>query len=276
MLGFLLRIAERSRPTASAVFEGTRTCQPIAWAQVHLATHRVPRIADVLAESARHSHDDRGSEPVVRAPPHCAAVVELLGGGVRVFPEWISATGMSPEMAMPTARPMIPSSDRLVSNTRATPNRFCSPSVTRCTPPLTPTSSPNTSALGLRRARARSFAAPPPEIARLVPPSRPDFGPAEVRQPFRGRKPPTVPGSPGWCGLAVDEALDCRWLGSCATRAPASAAATSRATSCSRLAHSRWLRNVGTTALKFWQRIAGHSAAISASFRYPFWLSGPE
>ena len=33
---------------------------------------------------------------------------------------WISGTGMSPAAAMPTARPMMPSSDRLVSNTRAT------------------------------------------------------------------------------------------------------------------------------------------------------------
>ncbi len=35
---------------------------------------------------------------------------------------WISGTGISPAAAMPTARPMMPSSDRLVSNTRATPN----------------------------------------------------------------------------------------------------------------------------------------------------------
>src|SRR5580658_1103673 len=34
MLGFLLRIAERSNPTASAAFDGTSTCQPIACAQV--------------------------------------------------------------------------------------------------------------------------------------------------------------------------------------------------------------------------------------------------
>ena len=39
---------------------------------------------------------------------------------------------------MPTARPMMPSSDRLVSNTRSSPNCFCSPSVTRWTPPLRP------------------------------------------------------------------------------------------------------------------------------------------
>ena len=31
---------------------------------------------------------------------------------------WISGTGISPASAMPTARPMMPSSDKLVSNTR--------------------------------------------------------------------------------------------------------------------------------------------------------------
>ena len=50
---------------------------------------------------------------------------------------------------MPTARPMMPSSDRLVSNTRASPNFSCKPRVTACTPPLGPTSSPNTSTRGL-------------------------------------------------------------------------------------------------------------------------------
>ncbi len=61
---------------------------------------------------------------------------------------WISGTGMSPAAAMPTARPMMPSSDRLVSNTRATPNFSCSPRVAACTPPLRPTSSPNTTTRG--------------------------------------------------------------------------------------------------------------------------------
>ena len=60
---------------------------------------------------------------------------------------------------MPTARPMIPSSDRLVSNTRASPNRFCSPSVTRCTPPFRPTSSPKTSDLRVHLELARQRAA---------------------------------------------------------------------------------------------------------------------
>ena len=52
---------------------------------------------------------------------------------------------------MPTARPMMPSSDRLVSNTRASPNFSCSPSVAPCTPPLRPTSSPNTTTLRIDR-----------------------------------------------------------------------------------------------------------------------------
>ena len=44
---------------------------------------------------------------------------------------------------------------RLVSNTRASPNLLCSPSVTRCTPPLRPTSSPNTTTFGIHLQLAR-------------------------------------------------------------------------------------------------------------------------
>ncbi len=61
---------------------------------------------------------------------------------------WISGTGKSPAAAIPTARPMIPSSDKLVSNTRAAPNFSCKPMVAACTPPLRPTSSPNTTMRG--------------------------------------------------------------------------------------------------------------------------------
>ena len=51
---------------------------------------------------------------------------------------------------MPTERPMMPSSFRLVSKQRSSPKRVCSPSVTRCTPPKAPTSSPNTRMVGSR------------------------------------------------------------------------------------------------------------------------------
>src|SRR5262245_19231574 len=58
---------------------------------------------------------------------------------------------------MPTQRPLISSSETGVSITRSAPNRFCSPAVARNTPPLTPTSSPNTTALASSRsARARA------------------------------------------------------------------------------------------------------------------------
>src|SRR5205085_785443 len=61
---------------------------------------------------------------------------------------WISATGSNPASAMPTARPTMPSSERLVSNTRGAPYLSCSPRVAPCTPPLGPTSSPKTSMRG--------------------------------------------------------------------------------------------------------------------------------
>src|SRR5919106_5629457 len=55
---------------------------------------------------------------------------------------WISATGLSPAAAMPTATPPIASSASGVSITRSRPKRSSSPCVARNTPPLTPTSSP--------------------------------------------------------------------------------------------------------------------------------------
>src|SRR6185503_11500219 len=44
-----------------------------------------PRIADVLAESARHANDHRRREAIGRAPPQRAGVVELFRGRVGVF-----------------------------------------------------------------------------------------------------------------------------------------------------------------------------------------------
>src|ERR1700682_4424143 len=61
---------------------------------------------------------------------------------------WISPTGFSPCAAMPTQSPLIRSSASGVSNTRSGPKRCCRPTVARKTPPLTPTSSPNTTTLG--------------------------------------------------------------------------------------------------------------------------------
>ena len=56
----------------------------------------------------------------------------------------ISTTGRSPDMAMPTAKPTMPASASGVSKQRLSPNRACSPSVIRKTPPSWPTSSPKT------------------------------------------------------------------------------------------------------------------------------------
>src|SRR5262249_9236370 len=77
---------------------------------------------------------------------------------------------------MPTHSPLINRSESGVSITRSAPNRCCSPTVARKTPPLTPTSSPSTTTLAsasMARASAR-LEAPihvPPRIG----------GPAELR-----------------------------------------------------------------------------------------------
>src|SRR5215510_6757801 len=71
---------------------------------------------------------------------------------------WISPTGLRPCAAMPTHSPLINSSESGVSITRSAPNRCCSPTVARKTPPLTPTSSPSTTTLAsssMARASAR-------------------------------------------------------------------------------------------------------------------------
>src|SRR5258705_218406 len=51
---------------------------------------------------------------------------------------WISAIGMRPFSAAPTATPTMPDSASGVSSTRASPNRAYSPSVAPSTPPLRP------------------------------------------------------------------------------------------------------------------------------------------
>src|SRR6266516_6884072 len=71
---------------------------------------------------------------------------------------WISPTGLRPCAAMPTHSPLINSSASGVSITRSAPNRCCSSTVARKTPPLTPTSSPSTTTLAsssMARASAR-------------------------------------------------------------------------------------------------------------------------
>src|SRR5690554_3972425 len=74
---------------------------------------------------------------------------------------WISATGLRPWAAMPTAVPVINVSASGVSITRRKPKRSCSPRVARNTPPLGPTSSPSTTTSGssaMARCSARLMA----------------------------------------------------------------------------------------------------------------------
>ena len=53
----------------------------------HFAADRVPRVADVLAEPARHPYDNRRGEAIRGAPAHGAAVVQLFSGGVGILPK---------------------------------------------------------------------------------------------------------------------------------------------------------------------------------------------
>src|SRR5438270_11629416 len=102
MLGFGLRNAERSNPAASSAFDGTMTCQPIAWAQV------------TSLETLCHG------SPHVLKPPGIRTTIgaaNLLAVRQRMVPQsfncsvavsaylrnWISATGRQPAKAKPTA-----------------------------------------------------------------------------------------------------------------------------------------------------------------------------
>ena len=127
MLGLRLRIAARSNPTASAALDGTRTCHPIACAHV-----------TSLLRECHGSPTSLPNPPGIRTTIGAAnrlfvrhrIVPQLLScsvAGSAYLRNWISATGIRPDTAMPTARPMIPSSDRLVSNTRAVPEALAEP-----------------------------------------------------------------------------------------------------------------------------------------------------
>src|SRR5215467_13705452 len=92
---------------------------------------------------------------------------------------------------MPTEAPMMPASARGLSITRRPPNRRCNPSVTRKTPPSTPTSSPMMTMSGSRSissSRARFSALTMLSFA-MARPVRPVRG-AESTRPSRGRALP--------------------------------------------------------------------------------------
>ena len=137
--------ADRPRPRRSTA---SRRRQPIACTNCTSLRLAVPRIA-ALEEAARHAHDHRRREAIARcASASCRNRSTARSPDRRTCGTGSRAPASSPASAMPTARPMMPSSDRLVSNTRAAPNFSCSPSVAACTPPLRPTSSPNTTTRG--------------------------------------------------------------------------------------------------------------------------------
>src|SRR5579872_7055654 len=117
MTGSLPRKAARSRPTASSAFEGTATCQPTPCTQ---ATSLV-----WLCQGSPHLKKPPGMRTTMGAAKRLRvrqrSVPQSLScsaAGSAYLRNWISATGRRPASAMPTARPTMPSSDRLVSKTR--------------------------------------------------------------------------------------------------------------------------------------------------------------
>src|SRR5262245_56891597 len=108
---------------------------------------------------------------------------------------------------MPTEAPMMPASARGLSITRRPPNRRCNPSVTRKTPPSTPTSSPMMTMSGSRsisssRARFSALTMLSFAMARTS-------GPSDVRnQPVQSRgRALAAHGRRGRCGAVGRIAL---------------------------------------------------------------------
>ena len=148
MVGLLSRIAVRNRPAASWALDGMASCQPmecshftsLAWlCQGSPTLKKPPGIRTTIGAAKRLAVRQR----IVPVSFNCSSA------GSAYLRNWISGTGINPAAAMPTARPIMPSSDRLVSNTRPLPWVSCKPSVAAWTPPLGPTSSPNTTSFGL-------------------------------------------------------------------------------------------------------------------------------
>src|SRR4051794_8135607 len=99
--------------------------------------------------------------PRLRVRHRAAALTSWSYAGPRKPSNWISGTGRIPAIARPTLVPMMPDSDSGESTTRSQPNRCCSPSVTRKTPPFLPMSSPRSTTRSSRAiscARARLIA----------------------------------------------------------------------------------------------------------------------
>src|SRR6185437_8878189 len=125
----------RNNPTASSAFEGTATRQPTP------CTHTTSLVW--LCQGSPHLKNPPGMRTTIgdanrlyvrqRIEPQS---LSCSAAGSAYLRNWISATGTRPASDIPTARPMIPSSERLVSNTRSRPYFSCRPSVAPCTPPF--------------------------------------------------------------------------------------------------------------------------------------------
>ncbi|MNC18139.1 hypothetical protein D3C75_660350 [compost metagenome] len=135
-------MAPRSKPTASSALDGTATFQPGEWTNCTSLVW--------LCQGSPHLKKPPGMRTTMGAAKRLLVLHRIVPqslscstAGSAYLRNWISGMGIRPASAMPTARPIMPSSERLVSKTRSSPNLSCNPRVTAWTPPFGPMSSPN-------------------------------------------------------------------------------------------------------------------------------------
>ena len=142
--GSLPRSAVRSRPTASSALDGTATCQPGACTNCTSLVWLCQGSPHLKKPTGMRTHHRRG-EAVVGAPAHRAAIVDLLGRRVGVFAELDFRHRHQPGERHADGAADDAFLARGWCRTRA--RRRTSPAgrASRAwTPPLGPTSSPNT------------------------------------------------------------------------------------------------------------------------------------
>ena len=150
MTGLSSRIADLSRPFASAGFEGATILMPgMPWNQV-------PWICECIAPKRPPAPT---AERTTSGTLACSFdtyqnfadwFTRLSIGSAMKSPNMISITGRSPVTAAPNAAPAIASSEIGVSKTRSGPCFSCSPGVVMNTPPGAATSSPKKTTAGSR------------------------------------------------------------------------------------------------------------------------------
>jgi hypothetical protein len=109
----------------------------------------MPGVPSLFSITNWNPHDNGGCKMVSRPPAQGPQICDLFVSWIGVLAKLDLRYRKQTCQCQANERPMMPSSDREVSKTRAGPKCLCISRVAPCTPPFTPTSSPNTNMRGL-------------------------------------------------------------------------------------------------------------------------------